>query len=315
MVAVALSGCIMISEVVPCTAHPSMYVCGSATCLVCPHSGVSFINYVEPACAIAAMHQLHGTRISEGRHLHITLQAPRAVRAAAAAAAAAASAAASSSGTIAHHFGGGGGSGGGVGGGNGGSPQAMAGYPQTAAGLFGAPSTVLSCQQQQGRRGSGGGGCSVFTSLGLPPLPSLLHQSPQQQAAALRLAAALNGAANAGARDVTPPPPLAATATHSMPPSASAFALLGANGGPQLGGGGVVGGGGDKSAQHASQATARAISLPGMMPPVTLIPSPTRRDAPIEPTSMVYEDNSGHNLSALMGFMASMPTPQPSARG
>lgn len=48
--------------------------------------GVGFVNYVDQASAVRALQQLHGTRTPEGRQLHITMQAPRAVRAAAAAA-------------------------------------------------------------------------------------------------------------------------------------------------------------------------------------------------------------------------------------
>ncbi len=54
------------------------------------HRGVGFVNYVERSSAMKAMQQLQGSRTPEGRQLHITVQAPRAVRAAAAAAAASA---------------------------------------------------------------------------------------------------------------------------------------------------------------------------------------------------------------------------------
>jgi len=48
--------------------------------------GVGFVNFADQASAVRALQQLHGTRIADGRVMHITLQAPRAVRAAAAAA-------------------------------------------------------------------------------------------------------------------------------------------------------------------------------------------------------------------------------------
>ncbi len=53
----------------------------------CAYRGVGFVNFVDAQCAVKAMQQLHGTRTSEGRFLHVSLQPPRAVRAAAAAAA------------------------------------------------------------------------------------------------------------------------------------------------------------------------------------------------------------------------------------
>ncbi len=64
-------------EFVPCMPH--VCVC------VCVRRGVGFVNYVDQASAMRALQQLDGTRTPEGRQMHITLQAPRAVRAAAAA--------------------------------------------------------------------------------------------------------------------------------------------------------------------------------------------------------------------------------------
>jgi len=42
--------------------------------------GVGFVNFLDQQDSLCAMQQLHGSRISDGRQLHISLQAPRAVR-------------------------------------------------------------------------------------------------------------------------------------------------------------------------------------------------------------------------------------------
>ncbi len=42
--------------------------------------GVGFVNFVEKEAALKAMQQLHGFRIREGHHMHITVQRSRAER-------------------------------------------------------------------------------------------------------------------------------------------------------------------------------------------------------------------------------------------
>lgn len=42
--------------------------------------GVAWINYLDRECALKAQSQLNGVRITEGRNLHISLQAPKAIR-------------------------------------------------------------------------------------------------------------------------------------------------------------------------------------------------------------------------------------------
>lgn len=60
--------------------HGAIFSCRVATDEMGRCKGVGFVNFVHREAALRAMIQLQGHRIGERRHLHLALQAPKAIR-------------------------------------------------------------------------------------------------------------------------------------------------------------------------------------------------------------------------------------------